>query len=31
MFAGTYTLSKRNMRLTDLLKAAGGITDMAYV
>lgn len=31
MFAGTYTLSKRNIRLTDLLKAAGGITDMAYV
>lgn len=31
MFAGTYTLSKRNMRLTDLLKAAGGITDQAYV
>lgn len=31
MFTGTYTLSKRNMRLTDLLKAAGGITDQAYV
>ena len=31
MFAGTYTLSKRNMRLTDLLKAAGGVTDLAYI
>ena len=30
-FPGTYTLSKRNARLTDLLKAAGGITDIAYV
>ena len=28
---GTYTLSKRNARLTDLLKAAGGITDIAYI
>lgn len=31
MFAGTYTLSKRNMRLTDLLEAAGGVTDLAYI
>lgn len=31
MFAGTYTLNKRNMRLTDLLKAAGGVSDLAYV
>ena len=30
-FPGTYTLSKRNARLTDLLKAAGGITDIAYI
>ena len=30
-FPGTYTLSKRNVRLTDLLKAAGGITDIAYI
>ena len=31
MFGGTYTLSKRNMRLTDLLQAAGGVTDQAYI
>jgi protein involved in polysaccharide export with SLBB domain len=31
MFGGTYTLSKRNARLTDLLKAAGGVTDLAYI
>lgn len=31
MFGGTYTLNKRNMRLTDLLQAAGGVTDMAYI
>ena len=31
MFAGTYALNKRNMRLTDLLEAAGGVTDLAYV
>lgn len=31
MFGGTYTLNKRNARLTDLLKAAGGVTDMAYI
>lgn len=31
MFGGTYTMSKRNMRLTDLLQAAGGVTDLAYV
>ncbi len=31
MFAGTYTLNKRNMRLTDLLEAAGGVTDLAYI
>ena len=30
-FPGTYTLSKRNARLTHLLKAAGGITDIAYI
>ncbi len=31
MFEGSYTLSKRNARLSDLLKEAGGVTDMAYI
>ena len=31
MFPGTYTLDRRSMRLTDLLKAAGGTTDLAYI
>lgn len=31
MFGGTYTISKRDMRLTDLLQAAGGVTDQAYI
>ncbi len=31
MFAGSYTLSHRNMHLTDLLQMAGGPTDQAYV
>ena len=31
MFPGTYTLSQRNMRLTDLIKLAGGTTNMAYI
>lgn len=31
MFAGTYTLSKRNARLSDLFKKAGGGTDQAYI
>lgn len=30
-FPGIYTLSKRNARLTDLLKMAGGTTDLAYI
>ena len=30
-FPGTYTLSRRGMRLTDLLAAAGGATPLAYV
>lgn len=30
-FPGVYTLSKRNARLTDLLKMAGGTTDLAYI
>ena len=31
MFAGTYTLSKRNARLSDLFAKAGGATDEAYI
>lgn len=31
MFAGTYTLSRRNARLSDAIKAAGGANDMAYI
>jgi protein involved in polysaccharide export with SLBB domain len=31
MFAGTYTLSSKNMRLSDLVRAAGGVNDRAYV
>lgn len=31
MFAGDYTLSKRNLRLSDLVKAAGGPNAMAYI
>lgn len=31
IFAGTYTLSKRNARLSDLVKLAGGLNDLAYV
>ncbi|MBO5699424.1 MAG: SLBB domain-containing protein [Bacteroidaceae bacterium] len=30
-FAGTYTISKRNYRLSDLIKAAGGLSSGAYV
>ena len=31
LFAGTYTLPLKNMRLSDAIKAAGGITDEAYI
>ena len=31
MFAGTYTLSRRNARLSDLFRKAGGSTDLAYI
>ena len=31
MFAGTYTLSSKNMRLSDLVRVAGGVNDRAYV
>ena len=30
-FAGTFSLTKRNARLTDLLELAGGATDLAYI
>ena len=31
MFEGTYTLSKKDERLSDLIKKAGGVNDRAYV
>ena len=31
IFPGTYTLSHRQTRLTDLVKAAGGATNLAYI
>lgn len=31
MFPGSYTLATRNARLTDLLRACGGATDLAYI
>lgn len=31
MFGGVYTLSKKNQRLSDLIKSAGGVNDRAYV
>ena len=31
LFGGTYTLAKKNERLTDLFKRAGGGTDLAFV
>ena len=30
IFSGTYTLSKKNQRLSDLVKIAGGVNDRAY-
>lgn len=30
MFGGTYTLSKKNQRLSDIIKSAGGVNDRAY-
>ena len=30
MFGGTYTLSKKNQRLSELIKEAGGLTNTAY-
>lgn len=31
VFSGSFTLSKKNQRLSDLIEAAGGVTDQAYV
>ena len=31
MFSGDYTLTRKNERLSDLIKKAGGVTDLAYV
>lgn len=31
MFGGVYTLSKKNQRLSDLIRSAGGVNDRAYV
>lgn len=31
LFAGTYTLTKKNERLSDIVSKAGGLTDLAYV
>ena len=31
MFAGTYTLTTNNMRVSELLKKAGGVNDRAYL
>ncbi len=30
MFSGTYTISTKNMRISDLVKVAGGLNDRAY-
>ena len=30
MFAGTYTLSKKNERLSEIIKKAGGLSNLAY-
>lgn len=31
MFAGTYTLARKNERISDVIRKAGGVTDLAYV
>lgn len=31
MFSGTYTLSKKTERLSDIIKSAGGVNDRAYI
>ena len=30
LFAGTYTLSKKNERVSEIIKKAGGLSNMAY-
>ena len=31
VFSGSFTLSKKNQRLSDMIQAAGGVTDQAYI
>ena len=31
LFEGSYTLDRKNLRLTDAIKMAGGVTDQAYI
>ena len=31
LFEGSYTLDKKNLRLSDAIKMAGGVTDQAYI
>ena len=31
MFGGIYTLAKKNIRLSDIIKSAGGVNDRAYI
>lgn len=31
IFRGTYTLSKKNERISEIIKQAGGVSDMAYI
>ena len=31
LFSGTYTLEKKSQRLSDIIRQAGGVTNMAYV
>ena len=31
LFGGSYTLDKKNLRLSDAIKMAGGVTDQAYI
>ena len=31
MFSGTYTLSKKNQRLSDIIKEAGGVNDRGFI
>lgn len=31
LYEGTYALNKKNLRLTDAIRMAGGVTDLAYI